>query len=94
MLYAVIGVFKPGLDPDQPGLQVDLNEHLAQPAMNVRLAGFLRDAEGRKTGVAALLEADNMERAEGYLRASPFYIRGFYERTHVAEYDLEIGRLP
>lgn len=94
MLYAVFGVFKPGLDADQPDLQVDLNEHLAQPALKLRLAGFLRDTDGRKTGVAALLEADSIERAEAYLKSSPFFIRGFYERTHVAVYDLEIGHLP
>lgn len=93
MLYAVFGFFKPGIDPDQPGLVTDLNEHLAQPAMQLRLAGFLRDPDGRKTGVLALLEADTPERPNAYLKNSPFYAAGLYERVEVAEYDLQVGRL-
>lgn len=94
MLYAIMGFFKPGIDPDQPSLAADLNEHLAQPAMQVRLAGFFRDDAGRKTGVMALLEADSIDRARAYLEASPYFTAGLYERCEVVAYDLEVGRLP
>jgi uncharacterized protein YciI len=93
MLFAVMGFFKPGVDTAPAHLQADLNEHLAQPAMNVRLAGYLKDAEGRRTGLMAILDVDSHARAQAYLHASPYFIAGLYERCEVAEYDLELGRL-
>jgi uncharacterized protein YciI len=93
MLFAVMGFFRSGIDPSPPELQASFSEHLSQPMPRVRLAGYLLDRDGRRVGFMGLIEAESHERAEAYLRSSPYFDAGLYERTEVMAYDLEVGRL-
>ncbi len=93
MLFTVMGFFKPGADTAPARLQVDLNEHMGQRGVNIRLAGPLRDRTGAKIGFMALVEAEAFDQAESYLQASPYVLASMYERTDVAEFKLEVGAL-
>ena len=93
MLFAVTGFFKPGVDTAPGNLQVDFNEHLGQPNLNIRLAGALVDEHGAKIGFMGVVETETFEQAEAYLRASPYYQADLYDRTEVAQFDVQVGRL-
>jgi uncharacterized protein YciI len=94
MLFAVMGFFKPDVDTSPAELQADLNEHLAQPALRIALAGYLRNRAGQRTGLMGLIEAQSFDRAEAYLHASPYFQAGLYGQVEVLEFDGEVGRLP
>jgi uncharacterized protein YciI len=93
MLFAITAILKPGVEKRLEALSAELNEFLSQPFRELVLAGVLRDRDGAKRGYLALLEADSFEHAERYLHESPFYRNGLYDRTDVAEYIIEVGRL-
>ena len=93
MLFAVMGYFKPGVDTAPANLQDDFNEHLGQPNFGIRLAGALRDRDGKRIGFMGLLEADSFDRAEAYLRQSPYAKADLYGRMEVMEFPVEVGRL-
>ncbi len=85
MIFAIMGFFKPGIDTAPQRLQADWNEHLGQPLLHIRLAGALRDADGRRIGYMVVLEANGIEQAEDYLRSSPYFAAHLYERVEVGE---------
>lgn len=93
MIFAVAGFLKTPLAEEPPELSAALNEHLGPAASGLRLAGYLRDRQGRRVGLLGLIEADSFERAERFLTESPFSEGHFYERTLVAEFFIEVGRL-
>jgi hypothetical protein len=93
MIFAVVGFQKTPLAEEPPELSAALNEHLGPGAGGLRHGGYLRDAQGRRVGLLGLIEADDIARAERFLRDSPFSEADLYERTMVAEYLLEVGRL-
>ena len=93
MIFLVVGHFRSDADPEPPELGTALNEHLGPSSAGLRLAGYLRDAAGRKIGFMGLLEADRFEQAESYLRSSPFYEAGLYERAEALEFAIEVGAL-
>lgn len=93
MLYVVMGILKPGSDAEVESLADQFNEHLAQPFRAIRAAGALRDREGRRTGYMAFIDGEDFEEGERYLRESPFYQAGLYERVEVAQLSIEVGRL-
>ena len=93
MLYAVTGFLKEGAEGRLADLQDAFNEHLAQPYRHLRIAGTLCDAGGRRKGFLALVEADSMDEAEAYLHESPLYRAGLYDRSEVAEYEIQVGAI-
>lgn len=94
MLFVITTNLRPGVEKQQlEALSAELNEFLSQPFRTLSLAGVLRDRNGAKQGYLALLEADSFEHAERFLHESPFYRSGLYDRTDVAEYVVEVGRL-
>jgi uncharacterized protein YciI len=93
MLFTVTGFFKPGVDTAPGALQTDFNEHLGQPNLNIRLAGPLLDEHGAKIGFMGLVETETFEQAEAYLRDSPYFQADLYDRTEVAEFNVQVGRL-
>lgn len=93
MIFAIMGFFRAGIDTAPPHLQADLNEHLAQRFQHIRLAGPLRDQHGGRRGLMVILEADDFEKAQGYLKSSPYFSADLYERVEVVEYAIEVGRL-
>ena len=93
MLFALIGFYKPGAEPHIIDIRDEVSEYLGQPFGQPKLAGALRDDEGRRVGNMLLMEADTFEEAQKQLSHSPFHQHGFYERTEVVEYVIEVGRL-
>jgi uncharacterized protein YciI len=93
MIVAVIGLLKQPCPPRDGAFEAQLNEHLAQPHLRIVNAGYLRDAQGESVGVMALIEVETFALAQAYLENSPFHRCGHFERAHVVEYDLEVGRL-
>ena len=93
MLYLVAGVLKDGSEEKLIALRDEFNQHLSQPFRTISLAGLLRDREGKRKGYVAIIEATDFDDAEAYLKQSPFYSEGLYERTEVAAFDAEIGTL-
>lgn len=93
MLFAVMGFFKPGTDAIPAGLEPDINEHLGQPFIPLKLAGQLKNREGQPVGMMVCLDAAGFDEAEAYLRESPFFKSKMYERVEVVEYSVEVGTL-
>jgi hypothetical protein len=93
MIFAVAGFLKTPLAEEPPELSAALNEHLGPGGGGLRLAGYLRDRQGRRIGLLGLLESDSFERAERFLVESPFSEADLYDRTLVAEFFIEVGRL-
>lgn len=93
MLFAVMGFFKPGIDTLPAKLEPDLNEHLSQPFISLKLAGQLKNREGQPVGMMVCLDAAGFDQAEAYLRESPFFKSNMYERVEVVEYSVEVGGL-
>ncbi|CAN7504386.1 hypothetical protein LJR225_003583 [Phenylobacterium sp. LjRoot225] len=93
MIFAIIGLLKQPVPPRDAAFEAALNAHLAQPNLRIVNAGYLRDAEQALIGHLALVETDSFGQAKAFLETSPFQTGGFYERTEIAEYDNEVGRL-
>jgi len=93
MIFAVIGLFREAALTHDNALQVEVNEQLAQPFKRIVNAGFLRDGDGKPTGVLALIDVPTLAEAQAFLEASPYRRRGQFERVQVAAYDVEVGRL-
>jgi uncharacterized protein YciI len=91
MLYLVAGILKPGSEERLVELRNEFNEHLSQPFRKISLAGLLRDRDGKRTGYVAIIEAGSFDEAEAFLKQSPFYEHGLYERIEVAEFAAEVG---
>jgi uncharacterized protein YciI len=89
MLFLVAGILKSGVEERLLELHNEFNEQLSQS--EIKLAGLLRDKDGRRKGYLALLEAKDFEGAESFLRRSPIYQNDLYERVEVAEFNPEVG---
>ncbi|WP_140886484.1 YciI family protein [Muricoccus nepalensis] len=93
MIFAVIGFFRAGIADAPPEMAAAFNEHLGPSGAGLRIAGYLRDATGRKRGFLGLLEADSVERAESFLQSSPLYEGKLYDRAEALEFAIEVGFL-
>jgi uncharacterized protein YciI len=93
VLYVVIGILRQPSTPSDAAFEAAVNEQLAQPAVRIVNAGYLRDPHGAPLGVMALVDVDTAEQAAEYLEASPFSQQGLYDHVHIGAYDLEVGRV-
>jgi uncharacterized protein YciI len=91
MIFAITGHFSADANPRAPAFATDLNEHLGQQLLHIRLAGPLWDRDGKETGFMVCLEANDFDAATAYLHGSPFFKAGLYERVEVAHYAIEVG---
>lgn len=91
MLFAAMGFFRAMADTEPANLQEAFNEHLGQGLLRIRLAGPLRDRDGRRVGMMACIEAATFADAERYLHQSPYFKAGLYDRVQVVQFDLEVG---
>ena len=91
MLYLVAGILKPGSDDQLIELHDEFNEHLSQPFRKISLAGVLRGKDRKRTGYVAVIEAESYDDAESFLKQSPLYERGLYDRVEVAEFEAVVG---
>lgn len=93
MIFVIHGILKRPLPPRDAAFEAALNAHFAQPQLRIINAGYLRNAEREQIGVLALIEAETLARAQAFLEDSPFHSGGFYESVHIAEYDVEVGKV-
>ena len=93
MIFVIHGILKQPLPPRDAAFEAALNAHFAQPLLRIINAGYLRNADGEQVGVMVLIETESLARAQAFLEDSPFHSGGFYESVHIAEYDVEVGRV-
>jgi len=91
MLFAWIGLLKPGVDSIPQDVQQQANDFLQQPYIRIAAMGQLRDGDGKRVGMMMLFEVDDRAKAEAFVANSPFLKAGLYDRYHLVEYDLEVG---
>lgn len=90
-MFMIAAYLKPGFEQQLITFRDELNEHFAQGGL--RVAGALRDDEGRKKGYLGFFEADSFEAAERFVQQGPFYQEQLYERIEIFQYDVEVGQL-
>jgi uncharacterized protein YciI len=93
VLFVISAILKPGSEPELIKYHAEFNEHLGPSGEQVRLAGVLRNPEGMRRGYLAFYESDDIEDAQNWLEASPFYQAHLYERVDVHEYQVEVGQI-
>ena len=92
-LYAVTARFKPGVDAERDALHADFGEHMRQPLLHIRLVGALCDANGKRTGILMLMEAQERAHLDHFLNISPYGAAGLYARIDVDAVQIEAGGL-
>ena len=91
MLYAWMGFLKPGADQIPPTVQQRTSDFLAQPFINIHSVGPLRDSEGKRVGAMLIFEADDPQKAEAFVKESPYLQAGLYDEYRLYEYENEVG---
>jgi len=91
MLYVWIGSLKPDADQIPASVQESASDFLRQPLIEIRAAGPLRDASGKRAGMMMIFEHDSRENAEKFVAESPFQRAGLYEDHRLYEFDNEVG---
>lgn len=92
MYFLLVGHFHPHIeDRHRLGVQADFNEHMMQEHPRIRLAGPLKDKNGRWTGHAFIVETDTEDEAQRFAEHSPYHKAGFYERFDVSQFDVSAG---
>jgi uncharacterized protein YciI len=84
MLFAVFALDRPGVD----GLRVQHRQahidHFVALGQGFRLGGALMDEAGRALGgMLAVIEAEDIEAAQRFMRDDPFVKEGLFAEVHV-----------
>jgi uncharacterized protein YciI len=94
MLYSVIARFRPGVEAERDALHEAFSDHLRQPLLHIRLAAAIRHADtGEREGVLLLIESDDRQAIDHFLKLSPYNAAGLYERIYIDELVIEAGGL-
>ena len=93
MLFVIAGYLKPGAEEHLVEYRDEFNEHLGPGAVNVPVAGALRDEAGRRVGYLGFFEGEAIEDARRWLQEGPFFQAHLYDRTAVYEFKAEVGRI-
>jgi len=93
MLFAVAAFLRPGAEAELIDHSDEFNEHLGPSARNLRVAGVLRDEEGKRIGYLAFVERDTMGEVQQWIEEGPIHQAGLSERIEIFEYQVEVGRL-
>ena len=93
MHFMIAAFLKAGAEEQLINYHDELNEHLGPGADDVRIAGALRDTDGRRVGYMAIVSGNDIADANDWLRESPFYKADLYERIEVFEYVIEAGHV-
>jgi uncharacterized protein len=91
MLFAWIGMFKPGAAPIPQEVNQEVNDFLQQPYIPIHSLGPLCDGNDRRAGMMMVFEADDRAAAEAFVENSPYKRAGLYEEAHLYEYRNEVG---
>jgi uncharacterized protein YciI len=93
MLFALMGFLPERSDRFSPEVQERITQYLAQPLIDIRLAGALLNDGGRRAGMMMLLEAESFSAAQSFLADSPLVEKDLFEEVHLFEYRIEAGQL-
>lgn len=94
MNFLLVGRFHSHVeDRHRIAVQANFNEHLMQMHPKVKLAGPLKDDDGRWLGHAIIVEADSANEARQYAERSPYQQAGLYEHLDVTRFDIAAGTL-
>ena len=91
MLFAWIGMFKPGAGSIPQEVNREVNDFLQQPYIPIVSVGPLCDETGRHAGAMMVFEAEDRATAEALVQNSPYRNAGLYERHDLFEYRNEAG---
>ena len=91
MLFAWIGILRAGSEDIPQDVQQETNEFLQQPFIPIRSVGPLYDANGRRSAMLMIFEAEDRATAGALVGNSPYMRAGLYERFDLYEYRNEIG---
>jgi uncharacterized protein YciI len=85
MLFAWMGLIKPGAEVIPPEVNQQTSDFLQQPYMPIHFAGPLCEND-RRAGMLLIFEADDRAAAEALVETSPYLRAGLYEQHHLYEY--------
>lgn len=91
MLYAWMGFLKDPGKPVPQSVQHQTTDFLAQPFIEIRSVGALRDANGDRAGMMMIFEVENREAAEAFVTNSPYLQAGLYDDHRLYAYESEVG---
>jgi hypothetical protein len=91
MLFALIGFLEAGSEGVPPSVQVQTSDFIGQPFIDIRLAGQLKDASGKRAGMMMIFEHESREAAEAFVKTSPFVEDGLIKDIRLYEYANEVG---
>jgi hypothetical protein len=94
MLFALIGFYREGAEEHLLEISRDVNEYLGQVLVPPRLAAVLKGQRGERIGNLVVVAAADFAQAEARLKDSPALQAGLYERSAIAEFNIEIGDIP
>jgi uncharacterized protein YciI len=94
MIYLLLGRFHDEvLDEHRAPMQSDFNEHLMQMHPKVKLAGPLKDDDGRWVGHVIIVEAEDADEARRFAERSPYHRAHLYETFEAIRFDIMAGSL-
>jgi uncharacterized protein len=91
MLFVWMGFLKPDAGPIPPEIQVETNDFLQQPYIDIRYEGALKDEAGKRAGMMMVFEVEDRAAAEALVKTSPYLKAGLYEDHRLYEYQNEVG---
>jgi uncharacterized protein YciI len=91
VLYAWIGFLRPDVDRIAASVQQLTTDFLGQPSIEIRAAGPLRDAHGKRTAMMMIFDRDDRKAAEDFVQNSPYLQAGLYQDHRLYEFANEVG---
>jgi uncharacterized protein YciI len=94
MIFLLIGRFHPDVrDEHRLAVQSDFNEHLTQMHPKVKLAGPLKDDDGRWIGHVIVVDAKDAAEARHFTERSPYHRAHLYESFEFLRFEIVAGNL-
>jgi uncharacterized protein YciI len=90
MLFAWMGFLNPNDDTVPQSVQRQTSDFLAQPFIDIRYVGPLRNAEGKRAGMMMIFEIEDRAKAEAFVETSPYLTAGLYRDHQLYEYQSEV----
>jgi uncharacterized protein len=91
MLFAWLGIIKPGAETIPQDVNEASNDFLQQPYLTIHSVGPLCDQDGRRAAMLMIFEADDRAAAEALVENSPYRRAGIYDEYRLYEYRNEVG---
>jgi uncharacterized protein len=91
MLFAWLGIIKPGAEMIPQDVNQASNDFLQQPYLTIHSVGPLCDQDGRRAAMLMVFEADDRAAAEALVENSPYRKAGIYGEYRLYEYRNEVG---